>query len=564
METGRTRTEHRHWWTYLAAGAGVGMVLAVAAVVAALILGRPKVSVSESSQALAQVHVSGLDAMLSGVQATSAGRSVSLVRADGGFVPAHRLAQGQEVRVTASVAPPSWLRWLVGPGVSATTTVRTPNGSPALSVALASSARKVPVRFDRAVSVVDYRFTGSPMRVLDLHRPATVVDLSPPSASSTGSLQVSAAPLSWEAVGSHAVTVTWFVAPPGGGPVAAASPAPGSSTAAPDAPITINFSQPVAKVLGTARPSLSPAVPGAWTEPAPDTLRFTPSGFGFDPGTTVTVAFDRAVSIIGAKAGATTTASSSQAASSSYHFIVAPGSVLRLEQILASLHYLPLRFVAAPGVSQPTTLAAEEASISHPLAGSFSWRWASTPASLRAQWVAGSPNLVLKGALMAFDSTLGNYDGYTLDAATVAQLANASTWDALLQAAVAHRNDPSGYSYVQVSQAAPETLTLWENGSVVLTSQTNTGIAQDPTANGTFPIYLRYVQRYMNGTNPDGSTYHDLVHWINYFNGGDAVHGFLRASYGARQSLGCAELPLATAQVAFGHLAIGDLVTVTG
>jgi lipoprotein-anchoring transpeptidase ErfK/SrfK len=98
----------------------------------------------------------------------------------------------------------------------------------------------------------------------------------------------------------------------------------------------------------------------------------------------------------------------------------------------------------------------------------------------------------------------------------------------------------------------------------VLTSPTNTGIAADPTQNGTFPIYLRFVENYMNGTNPDGSRYHDLVHWINYFNGGDAVHGFLRASYGARQSLGCAELPLATAKVAFAHLTIGDLVTVTG
>ena len=564
MATGQTGMEHPHWWRYLAAGAGAVVVLAAAAVAAAFIMGRPKVSVAASGRVLAQVHVSGLDATLSGVQATSAGRTVALVAADGGFVPAHRLAQGQDVRITASAVPPSWLRWLVGPGVSATTTVRTPSGPPALTVALASSARKVPVRFDRAVSVVDYRFPGSPLQVLDLRRPATEVYLSPPSASSTGSLQVSAAPVSWEAVGSHAVTVTWFVAPPGGGPVAVASPAPGSSTAAPDAPITITFSQPVAKLLGTASPSLSPTVPGVWSRPGPDTLRFTPSGFGFGPDTTVTVGFDRPVSIIGAKAAATATASSSQAATSSYRFVVGPGSILRLEQILAGLHYLPLRFVPAPGVVEPTTFAAEEATISHPLAGSFSWRWASTPASLRAQWVAGSPNLMLKGALMAFDSTLRNYDGYKVDYATVAQLASASTWDALLQAAVAHRNDPSGYSYVQVSQAAPETLTLWENGSVVLTSPTNTGIAQAPTANGTFPIYLRYVQRYMNGTNPNGSTYHDLVHWINYFNGGDAVHGFLRASYGARQSLGCAELPLATAQVAFGHLAIGDLVTVTG
>jgi hypothetical protein len=37
------------------------------------------------------------------------------------------------------------------------------------------------------------------------------------------------------------------------------------------------------------------------------------------------------------------------------------------------------------------------------------------------------------------------------------------------------------------------------------------------------------------------------VYWINYFNGGDAVHGFVRASYGFPQSLGCVELPIPTA-----------------
>ena len=39
----------------------------------------------------------------------------------------------------------------------------------------------------------------------------------------------------------------------------------------------------------------------------------------------------------------------------------------------------------------------------------------------------------------------------------------------------------------------------------------------------------------MSGTNPDGSHYSDPgVPWVSYFNGGDALHGFLRASYGSR------------------------------
>lgn len=68
----------------------------------------------------------------------------------------------------------------------------------------------------------------------------------------------------------------------------------------------------------------------------------------------------------------------------------------------------------------------------------------------------------------------------------------------------------------------------------------------------------------MTGTNPDGSTYNDLVQWINYFNGGDAVHAFVRGSYGSPQSLGCVELPTPAAATAFSDLKIGDLVTVAG
>ena len=50
--------------------------------------------------------------------------------------------------------------------------------------------------------------------------------------------------------------------------------------------------------------------------------------------------------------------------------------------------------------------------------------------------------------------------------------------------------------------------------------------------------------------------------WVNYFNGGDAVHGYIRPTYGVPQSNGCVELPIATAQKVYGMLAVGDLVIV--
>jgi lipoprotein-anchoring transpeptidase ErfK/SrfK len=68
----------------------------------------------------------------------------------------------------------------------------------------------------------------------------------------------------------------------------------------------------------------------------------------------------------------------------------------------------------------------------------------------------------------------------------------------------------------------------------------------------------------MSGTNPDGSTYSDPgIPWVSYFNGGDALHGFIRASYGFPQSLGCVEMPYATAGEVFPYTPIGTIVHVT-
>jgi hypothetical protein len=99
---------------------------------------------------------------------------------------------------------------------------------------------------------------------------------------------------------------------------------------------------------------------------------------------------------------------------------------------------------------------------------------------------------------------------------------------------------------------------------VVLTSPANTGIAASPTADGTFPVYLRFYFTYMKGTNPDGTKYDDPVWYVSYFNGGDAVHYFPRGSYGWNQSLGCVELPWDQAAKAYPYLTYGSLVTVIG
>jgi len=69
----------------------------------------------------------------------------------------------------------------------------------------------------------------------------------------------------------------------------------------------------------------------------------------------------------------------------------------------------------------------------------------------------------------------------------------------------------------------------------------------------------------MKGTNPDGSHYDDPnVPYASYFNGGDALHGFIRATYGSPQSNGCVEMPYADAALVWPLTPIGTLVTVIG
>ena len=547
----------RSWKARAGFGAAAALVLVGIGVGLVALLGRPAVSVS-SGEELVQVHLSGVGTGVTGVRATSAGRPVALDRRGTGFMPVADLPQGRTVHVRVTAAPPSWLRWLLGSGVSTSATIRATSAAPSAPVAVAARPGRVTLGFDHPVSVIDYRAAGGTARIIRLSRPSATAQLAVPEDQSGGALQVAAAAWPWERLAARPTTVDWLDAPLNGVPVAAADPVPGSTDAGLDSPITLTFDEPVATALGTARPRVSPATAGTWTEPDADTLVFTPRSPGFGPGTAVNVSFDRPVTVVsGSSARSVVTA-----ASGSYHFAVTQASVLRLQQILAQLHYLPLTFTPAPGVRSPTTVAGEAATLGSPLKGSFSWRWQSTPGSLQSQWQPGSPTVMVKGALMAFMSaTNGSFNGFTADDETVTQLADAS-WQALLSAAAANQADPAPYSYVSVSETLPETLNLWENGRTVLTSPANTGIPGEPTALGTYPIYVRYSFNYMTGFNPDGSYYDDPVYWINYFNGGDAVHGFVRASYGSPQSLGCVELPIPTAQVAFDHLAIGDLVTV--
>jgi len=322
------------------------------------------------------------------------------------------------------------------------------------------------------------------------------------------------------------VPLTVLSVSPSGANVAAGTPitVQGSTDLAPDSPL----------------PTLSPAIAGTWAVLSPSLIQYQAAG-PLVPGTTETVTVpgggDGAVSSEGLHLDQTVTS----------QFTVAPGSTLRLQQLLAELGYLPLTFTPTAPATSPTQQGADEP-------GTFSWRWADQPPSLMSLWNPGADNVITHGAVMDFESQHGlKADG----------VAGPAVWTDLLADVQAGHGDPLSWDYVVVSQSRPETATVYQNGAAVYHTLVNTGVAGAPTENGTWPVFARYTVTTMSGTNPDGSHYVDPgIPWVSYFHGGDALHGFVRPGYGYPQSDGCVEMPPANAKVVFPLTPLGTLVTV--
>jgi len=333
--------------------------------------------------------------------------------------------------------------------------------------------------------------------------------------------------------------------------VLSVTPAAGAKGVNGAAPIRVQFSAPLA--ANTPMPALSPRIAGSWQVEG-DTAVFTPT-IGYFQNRKVTLKIpggaNGMISVDGASAGS----GGLLAANVTESFTTASFSTLRLQQLLSQLGYLPLTWTpTAKTVISPGNANAELSAAYQPPAGTFSWT-GGYPSTLTEQWQAGAGNILDVGAIRAFESVTG----LTMDG-----IAGRTVWSDLLSAVAKGTDNPNGYTYALASQDSPETLTIWHNGSVVLRSLANTGIAASPTVDGTFPVYLKFYFSYMKGTNPDGTKYDDPVYYANYFNGGDAVHQFARYSYGWYQSLGCVELPWDAAETAYSYLSYGSLVTVIG
>ena len=515
--------------------AALGAFGLAAAAAVGLVLTQTGVRLVGDSRSLARVDVQAFGGRLEAVTASDAsGRRIPVAVAGGRITPRIPLAPGERVSIDAVVRRPGWLGWLLGDEHRQQLAVRTPVAQVRDRWLTVPAGQPVRVAFSEPVSAVAYRGRRRS------GRERTTLTL--PRISATGTVAVAAAARPWERLGT-AVSVSWF--PPAPTPVAAVHPLPGAAIA-PGAPITLTFSKPLAEVLGSKRPTISPSTAGRWRERDPHTLVFTPTGVGIELGSQLSMSFPRAVAVAGIDGKTLRT-------TRRLTWNVPPVSPLRLQQLLADAGYLPLVWhPSGPAVAR--TPAAELRAAIDPPKGSFSWRYANTPPELRALWTEGAVNPITRGAVMMFQHD----HGLTVDA-----IAGPNVWRALLADAIAGKRRSGGYSYVYVHSSVPQSLTLWHDGQTVLSSPGNTGVPAAPTQLGTFQVFEHIPVGTMSGTNPDGSHYHDPgIRYISYFNGGDAIHAFNRASFGTPQSLGCVELPLAAAARVWPYTPIGTLVTI--
>ncbi len=520
--------------------AAVALVAGAGAV--AIVLVSAKASIERDDAGLARIGMPlGGGKIVSISVVGGRGRTLEPVRiSDGSLIIAQRpVPANEQLRIRVVIRRPGWISWLDGKHQTLALTYVTPTASARTHYLTVGKGSRLRLRFKTPIEAYEVGTEPTKLTRHVLGSPATSVPL--PQSGPAGSLYVAAQIHRWEK--SPSAAISYF---PAGGPASAvAQPAPGTAIT-PATPIRISFSKPVAQVLGKGMPTLVPATSGRWKQVSERAVEFTPTGYGYGLNARVQVVLPAGVRLVGGQAGTPNSGS----------WTVPNGSLLRAQQLLASLGYLPVTFrYKGRGVGRGPS--AQEAAAVDPPAGRFVWRYSNTPAQLKAQWQPGEYGVITKGAIMMFESDHGlPTDG----------ILSPSVWQALIDTAAAGQKSGFGYSFVMVHEAdSGETTTLWHNGQTIITTPANTGSAgAGGTATGTYPVFEHLQSTTMSGVNPDGSSYVDPgILWVSYFNGGDALHYYDRASYGFPQSDGCVEMPLAAAAKIWPYTPVGALVDVS-
>ena len=526
-------------------GPGRYALLALAAVLVLLVVGAIAVvsssaSVTVDGSALARVNMPLGGGSIQSVYVTKLPENTPIrVELRGKQIwPRHLLRSGERLSIDVVIKRPGLISWLTGSTETVHLELTTPSTRLESQYLTLRPGAPVRLQFAQPVRTVAYGQPGAVLRHV-LPTAQTSVDL--PRTAPAGSELVAATPRTWETTTSTGIS--WF---PAGAQQASAvaNPAPGTQIGT-NTPITLTFSQPVSRALGGHMPPVEPNTPGTWRQVNDHTISFQPEGYGYGLGANVVVPLPNGVQLVGAKQGGSGPVGS---------WTVPGGTTLRLQQLLSLLGYLPVTFQYANGHGVGLTPAAQEQAALQPPRGTFVWRYGNTPAALRSVWKPGSLGTVTTGAIMAFE----NDQGMSTDG-----VPGAAVWKALLAAVISGKRSTFGYTFVTVSEGSPETEQTWHNGRTVVSGLVNTGIPSRPTVTGLFPVFEHALSVTMSGTNPDGSHYSDPgVPYVSYFNGGDALHGFIRGSYGSPQSLGCVEMPYSEAYSVYPYTPIGTLVNV--
>ncbi len=515
------------------------LVVVAALAVGAIIFASAKASLTTDSQAIAKIGLPLGGGTIESVSMVTGPHAASIpVKVTGGRIfPVHRIPANEKVSLQVVVKRPGWMAWFAGSRQKLTLSLTTPAASLRSHYITVASKAPLKLHFKTPIVVLSYGSSGHLTRHV-LAKPRRVVTV--PHSGDAGSFFVSAAPRRWE--DASQAQVSWF--PAGSSASAVASPAPGSQIK-PGTVIRLNFSKPVSKALGSHRPVLTPSTPGHWRNVTSHSIEFVPEGIGYGLGAKVSIAMPNGVRLVGGQQGSGSDGGS---------WTVPAGSIVRLQQLLALTGYLPLKFDYAGGAGVGLSASAQENAAVDPPKGTFSWRYPNTPDALKSFWKVGASGVMMQGALMAFE----NDHGLTADGQP-----GPIVWKTLIQSVLDGKHSAFGYTFVDVSVAS-QSLTLWHSGKTVIGgTPVNTGIPSAPTATGTYPVYEHLPSTTMSGTNPDGSHYSDPgIPYVSYFNGGDALHGFIRGSYGSPQSLGCVEMPFSVAGEVYPYTPIGTLVHV--
>ncbi|NMP24922.1 hypothetical protein, partial [Sulfobacillus harzensis] len=342
---------------------------------------RLRLAFAPSSTALAKLVVQGWGTHIATASLQDAGTGHQRVRVAGNLLwPTQLLPPHHPVRLEVTVS--GFLDWRVRRVI----TVTTPASPQVVADRVRVNVGKRPTaRFSSAVAQVRFAATDH-VKTADGHHVAIGPVVEVPN--QQGSITVQVRARAWETWGSdqtlHWASVPWLTA-------TAVQVTKGHANLS-TAPIDVTFSAPVRR-SGLAQWSMAPTVAGHWHQVTDRTWQFQPTSHGWAPDTTLVLHLPEGKHGLVARDGA-------QLARASQTLTVQlpEGTTLRLQQWLAELGYLPVRWTSAAGAHTSPGWD----SVYQPPTGQFTWRYPAVPTALKSLWNPRYWTAMTQAAVIAF------------------------------------------------------------------------------------------------------------------------------------------------------------------